>query len=264
VKLVVEAVPPLLFAAARFTTVGVLLWLLLRLVEPGARIGGRALLPLAGLGFVGLTLTQSVFTVGVGLTTAANTALVYSTAPIWGMLLGAALGLERPRLLGLLGLALAFAGVGLVVYGGSGVPGVSLTGDLLILAAGAFWGFYTMLSIPLLKRYSPLAVAAYSILFGGVAMVPLSLLDLDVDPADLTTSVWIAALFSTLCSGAFGFAAWQTGVSRVGANRVLVYQYLVTLVGVGAGILLLGEGFGLGQLVGAAVIVVGVYLVRWK
>jgi drug/metabolite transporter (DMT)-like permease len=34
VKHVVESVPPILFAAVRFTSAGVLLWLLLRLVEP--------------------------------------------------------------------------------------------------------------------------------------------------------------------------------------------------------------------------------------
>jgi drug/metabolite transporter (DMT)-like permease len=41
---------------------------------------------------------------------------------------------------------------------------------------------------------------------------------------------------------------------------VLVYQYLVALIG--AGILPLGEGFGLQQMAGAAVILVGVYLAR--
>jgi drug/metabolite transporter (DMT)-like permease len=48
----------------------------------------------------------------------------------------------------------------------------------------------------------------------------------------------------------------------VGANRVLIYQYLVTLTGVTTGIVLLGEDFGLGQLVGAVVILCGVYLAR--
>jgi len=74
--------------------------------------------------------------------------------------------------------------------------------------------------------------------------------------------VWFAALYSTLCSSAFGFAAWQRGVSRVGANRVLVYQYLVAITGVSAGILLLGENFGLQQAFGAAVVLAGVYLAR--
>ena len=47
-------------------------------------------------------------------------------------------------------------------------------------------------------------------------------------------------------------------------DRVLVYQYLVILTGVSTGILLLGEDFGIGQLVGAAVILAGVYLARSK
>ncbi len=62
--------------------------------------------------------------------------------------------------------------------------------------------------------------------------------------------------------GAFGFVAWQRGVSCVGANRVLVYQYLVTLTGVGAGVALLGEVYGAGQVVGAFVLLAGVYLAR--
>ncbi len=32
------------------------------------------------------------------------------------------------------------------------------------------------------------------------------------------------------------------GLVRLGANRVLVYQYLITLVGVAAGVVFLGEG----------------------
>ena len=51
-------------------------------------------------------------------------------------------------------------------------------------------------------------------------------------------------------------------MSRIGANRVLVYQYLVTLVGVVSGVVLLGEELTAGKVVGGAVIVLGVYLAR--
>jgi drug/metabolite transporter (DMT)-like permease len=51
-------------------------------------------------------------------------------------------------------------------------------------------------------------------------------------------------------------------VSKVGANRVLIYQYLVAVTGVSAGVILLGESFGVGQFVGAAIILFGVYLAR--
>ncbi|MBA3791118.1 MAG: DMT family transporter [Actinomycetota bacterium] len=264
VKLVVEVVPPFLFAAVRFTFAGLLLFLLLRLTEPESRLKRSDFLPVFGLGVIGITFTQSVFTVGVSLTTAANTALIYSTAPVWGMLLGFFLALERPRLSGVAGVVLCLIGVGTVVYGGLELSGTSLLGDILILAAAICWGSYTMLSIGLLRRYSPLAVAAYPMVLGGLAAFPLALLDLRVDVASMSGTVWFAALYSTLCSSAFGFAAWQQGVSRVGANRVLVYQYLVAITGVTAGVILLGESFGPQQILGAAVVLAGVYLARRK
>ncbi len=264
VKLVVEVVPPFLFAATRFTFAGLLLFLLLRLTEPESRLKRSDFLPVFGLGVIGITFTQSVFTVGVSLTTAANTALIYSTAPVWGMLLGFFLALERPRLSGVAGVVLCLIGVGTVVYGGLELSGTSLLGDILILAAAICWGSYTMLSIGLLRRYSPLAVAAYPMVLGGLAAFPLALLDFRVDVASMSGTVWFAALYSTLCSSAFGFAAWQQGVSRVGANRVLVYQYLVAITGVTAGVILLGESFGPQQILGAAVVLGGVYLARRK
>lgn len=263
VKLVVESVPPILFAATRFTLAGLLLLPLALLSGPNGRLSRRDLLPMLGLGLVGITLTQSVFTVGVGLTTAANTALVYSTAPVWGMLLGFALGWERPRISGVLGVGLCLLGVGAIVYGSLDFAGTSLVGDALILAAAVCWGSYTVLTLSFLRRYSALAVAAYAMTLGGLAAFPLAALDPSpLNLAALDGITWAAAAYSGLCSSAFGFAAWGWGVSHVGANRVLVYQYLVTLTGVSTGVLLLGENFGAGQLIGAAVILAGVYLAR--
>ncbi|HET7478190.1 MAG TPA: DMT family transporter [Rubrobacteraceae bacterium] len=265
VKIVVESVPPILFAAARFTLAGLLLFLLSRIVEPGNRLKRSDFLPILGLGVVGVTLTQTVFTIGVSLTTAASTALVYSTAPVWGMLLGFALGLERPRLTGILGICLSLVGVGFIVYGGLEFAGTSLVGDALILAAAVFWGSYTVLSLGLLRRYPPLTLAAYAMTLGGLVAFPLAAVEGGgLDLGAISSLTWGAAVYSTLCSSAFGFAAWGWGISHVGANRVLIYQYLVTLTGVSAGILLLGEDFGLGQLVGAAVIIAGVYLARLR
>ena len=50
--------------------------------------------------------------------------------------------------------------------------------------------------------------------------------------------------------------------SRIGANRMLVYQYLVTLVGVVSGVVLFGEGFGIDKAIGGAILLSGVYLAR--
>jgi drug/metabolite transporter (DMT)-like permease len=236
---------------------------LLRLLEPSDRLKPKDLLPVAGLGCLGVAVGQTAFTFGVSMTSAANTGLIFATAPIWGLLLGLTLGLERPAWRGILGVALSILGVGIVFYEGLGVEGTSLVGDLFVLVAAMSFGSYTVLSMPVLERHSPLTVATYSLLFGGVILMLLSspyLIGLEWDSAG--GGAWAAVAFSAIFATAFSFSAWQTGVSRIGANRVLVYQYLITVTGVALGIVFFDEVLGTEKLVGGAVILVGVYLAR--
>ena len=263
VKVAVADVPPLPFVAMRFTLAGLVVLGLVLLLGLG-RPGRRDLLRMAGLGLVGVGMNNVAFTFGVSMTTASDTALIYAAVPIWGILLGLALGLERPTLWGVLGVALAFLGVGVVVYGGlGGGSGTSLMGDLLVVIATMCWGSYAVLSLPLLRSYSPLVVAGYTMLFGGMAALLIAIPELwSTDWAAVGGGAWEAVAYSTLLVAAFGFAAWQAGISRTGANRVLVYQYLITLVGVASGVLLLGEYLTINKILGGAVILAGVYLAR--
>jgi len=263
VKVAVAEFPPLPFVAMRFTLAGLLLLALVALLEQrNGRPGRRDLLSLAGVGLVGVGANNVAFTHGVSMTTASETALIYAAVPIWGILLGLALGLERPTPWGILGVCLAFLGVAVVVYGGL-TGSTSLLGNLLVVVATLCWGSYAVLSLPLLRRYSPLVVASYTMLFGGLGALPLALPGfLDAGWAGVGGRAWEALAYSTLLVAAFGFWAWQRGVSQVGANRVLIYQYLITLVGVAAGVLLLGESLTANKVLGGAVILLGVYLAR--
>ena len=196
---------------------------------------------MAGLGLVGVSLNQVGYTVGLSLTSGSNSALIFASAPVWGLLLGAVLGLERPAAGGVLGLALALGGVALVVGGRLGSGGASVGGDLLVCLSAFSWGAYAVLSMPVLRRLDPLVVGGWTMLLGGAAVLPLALRRL---PRPLGAALlrgigarWgrrvVGGRRSTrrCCAAAFAIAAWQVNVSRLGANRVLVYLYLVTLVG---------------------------------
>ena len=259
VKFAVTDVPPLPFVAIRFVLAGLLLLPVVLLVGRGGRVGRRDLLAMAGVGLVGVGMNNVAFTLGVSMTTASDTALIYAAVPVWGILLGVALGLERPTIWGVVGVALAFLGVGVVVYGGLG--GASLVGDLLVVVATICWGSYAVLSLPLLRTYSPIVVAGYTMLFGGLGALPLALPGFAAAGwSEVGGEAWGAVAYSTLLVAAYGFWSWQWGVSRVGANRVLVYQYLITLVGVASGVVLLGETLTVNKILGGAVILLGVYL----
>jgi drug/metabolite transporter (DMT)-like permease len=263
VKYAVAEIPPLPFVALRFTAAGLLALGVAWLLGVAGGIGRKDLLSLAGVGIVGVGMNNVFFTLGVSQTTASNTALIYAAVPVWGMILGSFLGLEQPTRKGILGVVLAFLGVGVIVYGGLGASGTSLMGDLLAVGATVCWSAYAVFSLPLLRRLQPLTVAAYTMLFGGLAAAILAVPFFGrVEWTDVGGGVWISMLYSTVFVAAFGFAAWQRGISRIGANRVLVYQYLITFTGVSASILLLGEDFGIEKLFGGAILLGGVYLAR--
>jgi drug/metabolite transporter (DMT)-like permease len=262
-KYAADFLPQLFIVAFRFIGGGLLLLFVLRILEPQSRLRRKDILPMAALGCFGIGAAQTAFTFGISLTSAASTGLVFTTAPVWGMVLGFLLGLERPSWMGIIGVGLCILGVGVVFYGGLSSVEDSLLGDLVILLAAVSVGAYTVFSMPVLERHSPLAVATYPTLFGGPAILILSLPYLgDVEWGSLGLGPWAALVYSAVLATAFAFAAWQRGISRIGANRVLVYQYLITLTGVTSGIIFFGENLGAEKIVGGAVILVGVYLAR--
>ena len=262
-KFAALSISPLGIVALRFVVAGLILYAVLRALEPKSGLAREDILPMAGLGCLGVAFGQTAFTFGVSLTSAANTGLIFATAPVWGMLLGFVLGLERPTWRGGLGVGLSILGVATVFYEGLGVDGTSLVGNLAVLLAAMGFGVYTVLSMRVLGRHSPLAVATYPILFGTPIVLALSIPGFAALRWEgVEAGTWAAVAFSAVCATAFAFAAWQTGVSRIGANRALVYQYLITITGVGSGIVFFGETLGIGKIVGGAIILLGVYLAR--
>ena len=145
-----------------------------------------------------------------------------------------------------------------------------MVGDLLVCLSAFSWGAYTVFSIPVLRHHNALAIAGWTMLLGGLAALPLAFTGLSglseplsaVEWGSVKPVSWAAAAYSTVFASGLAIAAWQANVSRLGANRVLVYMYLVTLVGLVSSILLLGEGLGIGKVAGAAAILIGVYLAR--
>ena len=262
-KYSLEDLPPLLLAAMRFTVAGVLLCVFVRVLALGRAPEKKDLIPLAGLGAVGVSLNQGAYLSGLSMTNGSDAALMFASAPVWGLLFGAVFGLERARLGGVAGILIALLGVGLVVYDGLGQAGASLVGDLLVLLSALSWGAYAVLSLPMLSRYPPMTMAAYTVLPGGLLLAVFAVPQAGgVDWGAVGWGAWAGVAYSTLLTSAFSFAAWQLGVSRMGAGRTLAYLYLVTIVGVASSALLLGDPVGFAKILGAFAILLGVYLAR--
>jgi drug/metabolite transporter (DMT)-like permease len=271
VKYALQGLPPLVLVPLRYVVAGLVILGLIRLFgnRDGISLTPKDLTIMTGLGLVGVTLNQVGYTVGLSLTSGSHGALIFATAPVWGLVLGIVLGLERGSWRAL-GLGFAVAGVALVVGDGLGSPEASVGGDLLVCLSALSWGAYTVLSLPVLVRLDPLLVAGWTMLLGGLAALPLALTGFpglsepfsSVEWDAVSMGSWAAVFYSTMLASAFAIAAWQANVSGLGANRVLVYMYLVTLFGLTFSVLLLGEELSVEKVAGALVILVGVYLAR--
>jgi O-acetylserine/cysteine efflux transporter len=227
----------------------------------GTRPTRRLLLTTLGIGLIGGTLYNVTLTEGTSMTSASNAALIMATSPVWGMLLAAGLGVEPLRATNVIGAVVSLVGVVIILGRGLEGGGSSLVGDLVVLAASVSFAAYIVLSRAQHSHYPPLTIAAYTIFLGGLAVFPFTPLELaSWNWGSVSAAAWIAVGFMAIFSTALGYGIWQWGISRIGADRVLVYQYLITLTGVVSSVVVLHEGFGLTKVLGTAVLLAGVYL----
>jgi drug/metabolite transporter (DMT)-like permease len=84
VKYAVGDIPPLPFVALRFTCAGLVVRAFLLSLGSGVRLKWKHVLPMAGLGIIGVGLNNVMFTFGVDLTSASDTALIYAMPPLCG------------------------------------------------------------------------------------------------------------------------------------------------------------------------------------
>jgi drug/metabolite transporter (DMT)-like permease len=264
VKDALNELPPVGFTTIRFLLATAALFIACRIREGSVSLPRRDLLPIAALGAFGFGIYQPLWTVALGQTTAGDSALLVASTPIFTLLIAAAIGsdvLTRARLLGAL---VAFAGVSLVVLSGSGdASGGRLVGNLLTVVAAACWAIYVAFGASVLRRHSPLRTTAWTVLFGSLLMLPIGAWQLaEAAPRTLTIATPLAVLYAGLISIGLGNVIYSRGVQIVGPTRTANLQFLVPAMAVVLATVFLGEQVRLEQVVGGAVIVLGILVAR--
>jgi drug/metabolite transporter (DMT)-like permease len=263
-KLAIEQMPALPFTAIRFAVASVLLWLVVRLIEPPTKPAPGELRRLVILGVVGNTLYQLAFILGLAHTTAGNSSLILATVPTVVAVFAWMLGLERvtPRMWA--GIVIGTAGVVLVIAaGGVEFTARTLRGDALTVVAVLCWAGYTIGLRGLPKGLSPLRVTSITTIAGMPGLLLAGLPGLLVmEWQTIPGSAWGALAYATLLSLVVAYILWNRSVQAVGGTRTAIYMCVTPLVALGAAWLILGEHLRPLQGVGAGMVIGGVLLTR--
>lgn len=266
VKAALAEMTPLSFNSLRFLLASALTLLLLKVIEGDVGFARRDWWRLLGLGLIGNTCYQLLFINGIDRTTAGNSAILLATTPIFISLIGTAFGTERMGKWTWVGVVFSFAGI-LMVIVGSGkeldLTRETLEGDGLILIGAGVWSLYTVLSRPMLTRYSALKLTALAMATGTPFIVLFSIPQLLAqDWAAVSWQGWLALLFSGSLAIALAYVIWNLGVSQVGGARTAVYSNLSPVIAAVFAWLTLGEAITAFMVAGAALIFLGIYLTR--
>jgi len=185
--------------------------------------------------------------------TAGTGALILFGAVQMTMIVTSLIKGERPRLLEWLGLVVAVSGLVYLVFPGLASP--PLISSLLMAAAGAAWGFYTLRGK---TGGDPLANTTgnfvRSVPMIGIAAIPY------FSKIHLSNEGILLAVLSGAVTSGIGYTVWYAALKFHTSTRAAVLQLAVPVIAAAAGVLLLDETATVRLAIAAALILGGIAL----
>jgi drug/metabolite transporter (DMT)-like permease len=261
IALMVETMPPLLAAGARFIAVGLIVLPILA-VRRGLSVLRLTRSQLVSAGFVGLMLpgANAIISVAEQDVPSGIAALLVASIPLWVILLRRLSG-DRVSARSLAAVLLGLAGVALVVKpeGGAGI-----LGPLACICAALMWATGSFASSRIDLPGDALVSTGWQSLLGGLAVVASGLIageggDLHAGHWSTRSLLGFAYLLTFGSLLAFTTYAWLLQSAPI--SKVATYAYVNPVVAIALGWLILDEAISPLTLAGAGIIVASVALV---
>jgi drug/metabolite transporter (DMT)-like permease len=261
-KGILDYLPPLTLLVVQLLASLAFLWTVIAIQRIRVPLGRETLrLSLIGLLNPGLAYTFSLL--GLSLTTASMSALLWAAEPI--LILGLAWFILHERLTRpLLACSLlAIMGVFLVIGVNANIDNSgSFSGNLLILAGVLCCSLYTVLTRRDAASLDPVLLVALqqtAALFWALLIWPLELWSGEmVSLTAISSNVWFWAVTSGIVYYALAFWFYIIGLKRIPASLAGLFLNLIPIFAVGGAYLFLGERLTAVQWAGAALILVAV------
>lgn len=258
-KIGLGSIPPVTFISARSLIAALFLIAVLRIRGLRLPTDAKAWKLFAFQQTINSTIPFLMITSAQQYVPAASTVVLASTTPIFAFVITWGITRHEPAtLLRLAGAILGLAGTA-VIIGLDALGGLNadIFAEIVILLATISFACATIFGLRL-SDYDPMVVAAGSLLFGGLLLLPAALI-LD-HPWTLrpTTEALVATVGIGIFSSALGLMLFYMCLTRLGTLTTNAQGYLRIPIGVGLSVVLLGESVPSNLALGLVLVMTGV------
>ena len=257
VRQTVQELAPFWGATLRFVAAGLILGALVivtrRRIPRGRSLWGAAL-----YGVIGFAGSYGLVYLALRDVPAGTATVLIALTPLLTFGLAIAHGQERFHVHGLIGGAIALAGIAIVFadQAGSNVPIISLG----MVVAGAICIAEAGVILKWIPRSDPFATNAIAMLTGGAILAGLSFVAGESHSLPARPGTWLAIGYLVVLGSVVMFSLYLFTLRRWTASAVSYATLLFPFVGVTVATLQLGERFTPAFAVGGLVALIGVYV----
>lgn len=217
---------------------------------------------------LGITFNQSLYTIGISMTSPINASIMTTTMPIISFILSAILLKEKVSWQKLLGIGLALSGALMVILtshtataGGGDVVGESI-GALLCVCAQCSFASYLVIFGKLVRKYTVVTCMKWMMLFASLTILPFSCWHLaELRWATIPLKSYLEAgavvFFGTYC--AYILMTWAQQALR--PTQVAIFNYFQPIVACLVSVVMGLAVFGWYQAAAIVLVFSGVYIV---
>ena len=222
----------------------------------------RDLPALAAMAFMAFPVYHVAINAGQRVVSPGVASVLIATLPIFAAIIARFTLGERPGWRAWLGIAIAFAGVALLVTVRNGGFALEPAALLVLLSALSGAGFM-VLQRQLTRRYSGLQLTVWGMWLGALMLLPFApklLLELD----DASRSTWLAVAYVAVLPTALAYLLWAYVLKMLPAARAASLLYIVPPIAFSLAWLVSGAVPGLMDVVSSVIVLAGVALVQFR
>jgi drug/metabolite transporter (DMT)-like permease len=267
IKLAVDSFGTFTLIALRLLIGAALLWVVVRASRTPLPRERRTYGHLLVMALVNIALPFTLITWSEQSVDSALAAILNSTVPLFVLVLAPLFLPEEPiRLNGLVGLAIGFAGVLVLVSPGLADAGGDPLGELALIGSSLAYAAGNIYSRRNVRGLAPLVPAVFQVTFALLIVGTLALvLERPWETATPDAQAWFSVIWLGILGSGLAYLAYFRLLSRWGATRTSLVAYLLPVVGIVLGVLVLSEPVDASLLGGTALVILGVALIngRW-